>query len=268
MRGFGESSAPRDLAFYGGKNVTGDFAKILDALDIEKAVFIGHDWGGAMVWRMCLYHPERVIAVCGICTPYTPPHDEFVDMDLVVKLVPQFGYQKVLADAENTAKIFDAAPKRFFSALFRRNSEFTADVAPTGLLDILARVASVDEHPVFTTRSVLLSEDELAYYVAQYTRSGFHSTCHYYGSRKLDFESEQGLPKVLRHKALFIGAMNDTVLRPEMAKKMPSVVPDLEMKFVPDAGHWVLWEQKEQVNALLADWLQTIDAPSSRQAKL
>ncbi|TYZ64599.1 hypothetical protein PybrP1_011436 [[Pythium] brassicae (nom. inval.)] len=264
MRGFGESSAPKEREFYGAKNTTGDFATLLDALDIEKAVFIGHDWGGAMVWRMCLYHPDRVLAVCGVCTPYTPPQDEYVDLDSLVKLVPQFAYHKFLSDSEAAGRKFDAAPTRFFTAMFRRNREYAADVAPIGLSKMLTGVDSGVDHPVFTTRSVLLSEDELAYYVAQYARQGFHPTCNLYGTHKLDFESERGLPKVLRHKALFIGAMNDGVLRPEMASGMPRVMPNLEMKFVPDAGHWVLWEQKEQVNALLADWLQTIDAAPRR----
>lgn len=27
---------------------------------IPQAVFIGHDWGGMLVWNMALFHPERV----------------------------------------------------------------------------------------------------------------------------------------------------------------------------------------------------------------
>lgn len=27
---------------------------------IPQAVFIGHDWGGAVVWNMALFYPERV----------------------------------------------------------------------------------------------------------------------------------------------------------------------------------------------------------------
>lgn len=223
-----------------------------------------------MVWRMCLYHPERVLAVCGVCTPYTPPHDKYIDLDLVVKLVPQFMYQKILADAENTGKIFDAAPKRFFTSMFRRNREFSKDVKPLGVVSIINGLKSNLEHPIYSNRSVLLSEEELNYYVQEYSRNGFHSTCHYYGSRKIDFDNEKNLPKILNHKTLFIAAANDTVLRPEMANKMPSVIPNLQMKLVQDAGHWVLWEQKEQVNALLGEWLQTIEKPSDnkRQAKL
>jgi soluble epoxide hydrolase/lipid-phosphate phosphatase len=236
-----------------------------DALDIQKAVFIGHDWGGAMVWRMCLYHPQRVLAVCGVCTPYTPPHRQYIPLDVVVAKVPQFAYQKVLADAERTGKVFDSAPRRFFTAMFRKPSEHTERGSRMGVRAIFSKVATDSHEAVFTQRSSILSQQELDYYVAQYSGSKFQSTCQYYATRKIDFDDEVGLPAVLPHRALFIAAAQDEVLKPEMARGMPKFIPNLEMKLVDDAGHWVLWEQKERVNALLAEWLAKVTAP---QAKL
>ena len=34
------------------------------------AVFVGHDWGGGVVWSMAAHHTDRVQAVAGISTPY------------------------------------------------------------------------------------------------------------------------------------------------------------------------------------------------------
>ncbi|KAG6957858.1 hypothetical protein JG688_00010778 [Phytophthora aleatoria] len=75
MRGFGRSSIPQTVEGYGTKKVTGDLAGLLDFLNIPRAVFIGHDWGAVITWRMCMFHPDRVIAVCSVCTPYMPPSD-------------------------------------------------------------------------------------------------------------------------------------------------------------------------------------------------
>ncbi|RLN74064.1 hypothetical protein BBJ28_00000345, partial [Nothophytophthora sp. Chile5] len=50
-------------------------------------------------------------------------------------------------------------------------------------------------------------------------------------------------------------------LKPEMASGMPKVMPNLEMKLVKDAGHWVLFEQYEEVNAILSEWLAKVSAP-------
>ncbi|OWZ10471.1 Epoxide hydrolase, partial [Phytophthora megakarya] len=87
LRGFGQSSTPQNVEAYGAKHITNDLAALLDGLNIKKAVFLGHDWGGGMVWRMCLYHPERVLAVGAVCTAYTPPAKRLMPLDVVVAKV-------------------------------------------------------------------------------------------------------------------------------------------------------------------------------------
>ncbi|KAH7460075.1 Bifunctional epoxide hydrolase 2 [Phytophthora ramorum] len=264
LRGFGQSSTPQNVEAYGAKNVTNDLAALLDGLNIEKAVFAGHDWGGYQesVWRMCLYHPKRVIAVCAVCTAFTPPAKRLVPLDVVVAHVPYFAYQKLLADAENTGKMLDAAPRRFLTAVFRKHTEMspTLEDESKPIVGTLQGVTHSPD-PIFTQRSAMLSEEEMQYYVDQYSRSKFQSTCQYYATRDIDFKDEQGLPSVINHPAMFIAAANDHVLKPELARKMARFLPNLETHVVDDAGHWVLWEQTARVNALLKTWLAKIPAP-------
>jgi len=40
--------------------LTGDLIGLLDHLKIDKAIFVGHDWGGFIVWQMPLRHIDRV----------------------------------------------------------------------------------------------------------------------------------------------------------------------------------------------------------------
>jgi soluble epoxide hydrolase/lipid-phosphate phosphatase len=231
-----------------------------DELKIAKAVFAGHDWGGRMVWRMCLYHPERVLAVCGVCSPYEPPRKTYLPLEVVVEKVPQFKYQQFLANTDVSGKALDTSPRRLLTAMFRKPSEMGPRSTRLSLRKTLMAVDSDVSHPVFTQRSTLLSEAELSYYVEQYSASKFASACQTYATGKIDFENELGLPRVINHQALFIGAANDAVLKPEMARGMAKVVPNLETKIIQDAGHWVLWEQKEEVNATLSEWLGKIAA--------
>ena len=48
-RGFGASDAPHPVEAYGVDHLVGDFTGLLDALGIEKAVWVGHDWGGILM---------------------------------------------------------------------------------------------------------------------------------------------------------------------------------------------------------------------------
>lgn len=261
VRGFGQSSKPQNLEAYGTKNITNDLVALLDALDIEKAVFLGHDWGGLSAWRLCLYHPERVLAVCGVCTPFSPPRQQYVSLEAMCQYVPQFKYQLFLADATRSGPALDASPRRLLTAIFRRKNEYGPKEDALTLDQFIQAVDSDEDHMIYKERSSMLSEDELQYYIDQYTQSKFRSACWVYGTKQIDFETEKDLPSTIAHPALFIGAADDPVLKPEMAQGMPKVMPNLEMKLVQDAGHWVLFEQHEAVNAILSEWLAKIASP-------
>src|SRR5215472_19230343 len=70
QRGYGGSSAPAAISDYGISELTGDLVGLLDALQIDRAIFAGHDWGGFVAWAMPLMYPERTAGVIGVCTPY------------------------------------------------------------------------------------------------------------------------------------------------------------------------------------------------------
>lgn len=59
-RGRGESSAPRGVKAYRIENHVEDMVGILDAVGASKVRVVGHDWGSAIGWALCMRHPERV----------------------------------------------------------------------------------------------------------------------------------------------------------------------------------------------------------------
>jgi pimeloyl-ACP methyl ester carboxylesterase len=60
LRGYGESDAPRTVDAYGVAHLRADMAGLLDAMEVERAYVVGHDWGSIIGWQMCMYTPERV----------------------------------------------------------------------------------------------------------------------------------------------------------------------------------------------------------------
>ena len=73
QRGYGLTTRPDEIELYSLEHLCGDLVGLLDALEIDKAVFVGHDWGGGVVWRMPLLHPDRVAGIVGVNTPFGRP---------------------------------------------------------------------------------------------------------------------------------------------------------------------------------------------------
>ena len=59
QRGYGATDRPEPVEAYDMEHLTGDLVGLLDHLKIDKAIFVGHDWGGFIVWQMPLRHIDR-----------------------------------------------------------------------------------------------------------------------------------------------------------------------------------------------------------------
>ncbi|HEY8736181.1 MAG TPA: alpha/beta hydrolase [Candidatus Dormibacteraeota bacterium] len=60
LRGRGHSSRPLAVADYGLMAIVRDVTGILDALGLERAHVIGHDWGAGVAWLVAMLAPNRV----------------------------------------------------------------------------------------------------------------------------------------------------------------------------------------------------------------
>ena len=85
MRGYGttrvtsrEADADEGYCF---ERSCDDLVNLLDALGVAEAVFVGHDFGGSVVWSLALHaelpgsrYAKRVRAVGSFCTPFFAPN--------------------------------------------------------------------------------------------------------------------------------------------------------------------------------------------------
>ena len=60
QRGYGASDKPVEVDAYSIPFLAIDVTAILDALSIERAHIVGHDWGAAVAWATASFAPERV----------------------------------------------------------------------------------------------------------------------------------------------------------------------------------------------------------------
>lgn len=255
QRGYGGSSRPEAVRDYDIFHLTGDLVGLLDALDVDRAVFVGHDWGGFVVWQMPLLHRERVAGVAALTTPYVPrfpmrPTELFRMMGGENHYIVWF-QEPGVADAAFAANI-DA----LFARMMRRGvppeqlREAVGDRPASDFVEAVVNAPMLGEE--------LLSPEELTVFVETFRQTGFTGGMNWY--RNFDWNWEQtpqldgaridGIP------CLMITAEWDPVLTPAMAQGMPSVIGDLEMHEIAGAGHWVQQEKPAEVNAILVDWLR------------
>src|SRR2546427_8775999 len=72
LRGYGTTDRPADPADYDIQHLAGDVLGLLDALEEERAVLVGHDWGAPLVWYLALSAPDRLAGVAGLSVPFLP----------------------------------------------------------------------------------------------------------------------------------------------------------------------------------------------------
>jgi pimeloyl-ACP methyl ester carboxylesterase len=249
QRGYGASGAPREIAAYGLDRLTGDLVAMLDALEIERAVFVGHDWGGFVAWAMPVLHPTRVAGVIGVNTPYRP----FPTTALLRAAFPDEDGMYILWFQKDgvAEKVLDASPRVVFERLMRHGAPLENVVRSATDFNPFRRLAGLPD-----VGTALLSDDELDVYARAFAKSGFRGGINWY--RNIDRNGER-FPAVgtapLDLPCLMVTAEWDFALRPEMAAGMPALCRDLEMHGVAECGHWTQQEKPAELNRVMVDWL-------------
>jgi pimeloyl-ACP methyl ester carboxylesterase len=238
MRGYGHTSAPKAVNDYDVISLCGDLCGLLDALDAQSAVFVGHDWGASVVWQLAVLHPERVRALAGLSVPFVP-HAPAPPIPIMRAHLGEDFYIVWFQEPG----VADAALARDVRRTLTTSRQWTA------------QWAEEEDHP--SRRPEWLSEEELEVYVESFERTGFTGGLNWY--RNIDRNWELTAPVAERRveqPALFLTGELDPVRRFMGAEAMNGWVSDLREEIVvPGAGHWVQQQAPEAVNSALLDFL-------------
>jgi pimeloyl-ACP methyl ester carboxylesterase len=70
QRGYSPGARPDGVAAYKLSEATADAVAVLDALGLESAHVVGHDWGAQVAWLLAANHPERVRTLTAVSVPH------------------------------------------------------------------------------------------------------------------------------------------------------------------------------------------------------
>ena len=235
QRGFGASDKPHGVEAYRTDRIIEDLIALADALDLERFTLVGHDWGGAVAWLAALRHPDRLSRLVIVNAPHP--------------LV----FQKSLFD--DSAQ---RAASQYISAF--RNPMMEQGLEAMGLETFFTKTFA--SHADIS----LLSDEERQAYLDDWSQPGaLTAMLNWYRASEIVVPkvgeeasapawTKAPFPRILV-PTLVLWAMRDTALLPVQLDGLHDLVADLRLVTMPDAGHFVPWEQPETVASAILDFM-------------
>ncbi len=217
QRGYNLSDKPKGVENYAMKLLVGDVAAVIKSLGRDKAVIVGHDWGGMVAWSFAMANPQMT------------------DKLIILNLPHPRGLSRELAHNAQQQK----------NSQYARNFQQPDAASKVTAEGLAARFRDPDLHAKYLAAFQHSDiEAMLNYYKANYPREPYAedtSPVVKVQAPVLEFHG-------LKDTALLPGALNDT---------WEWVDKDFTLVTVPNAGHWVQQDAYELVSRTMKTWLAT-----------
>ena len=231
LPGYGRSDKP-DVE-YDVEWVNRCIADLITGLGHERAVIVGHDFGGLLAWPFARRYPGLTAGIVGLNTP-----------DLPRPPVPWTVYIRESGASQNDY-VLQFQRRGPAEELFERD--------PEGFLRFFFTGPATVKKEVFT-------DSVIAAYVDIFKMKGaITPPLEYYRNLDRNWDITEDLADIkVEVPCLMITAVGDPVLHPGLAKGMEERVPDLETVLIEDCGHWTQQEQPEETNEHLLRYLKRL----------
>lgn len=263
IRGMGKTDSPADPAEYDCDHTVGDLLGLLKHLKLDKAIFIGLDFGLFSIYDLSFRHPEKVIAQIGLNNPAIPHNPDMPPLE-EARLMGQkhFYHMDYFAQPGLAEKSLDAEPRKFLERVFFALSgdyhyiDVWKHPVGTHYIDALPEAPPLPWS--------WLSKEDMDVFVKAYEKSGFRGGMNWY--RAMDLRWAQRKPYEHTKNAapyFLIAAEADTDIEAfhgeDPLGKLPEQYADIRaIAHVKKAGHMLQMERSDEVNALLLKFLSTL----------
>lgn len=234
LRGLGDSERTDGLLPYHKNSLARDVLAVLDALSVETAVLVGHDWGGIVAQELALLAPDRVRGLAL----------------LAINVLPN-GQGNALA--QQTLR--GAAGRSLWYQTFQQLPHLAEAMLP-GNEEVWLRtfLRFADGRP--------FPDEALAEYVRTFRIPGTPRTsASYYRTLKADLARWQemagrgfGVPGLVLHGTA------DPVIVPTYFAGAEACFSKFKLVSLEGAGHFLMEERPEAVGRSLGEWLGEVES--------
>ncbi|SRR5579883_2987684 len=238
LRGYNLTEKPPAVEQYRVKHLIEDLRALASHLGSEKFTLVAHDWGGAVAWAFALAHPHLLDKLVIINAPHPGIFARLLYSNPDQQQASQYMRMFCTAGAE--------------SNLSRDNYQPLVDIVLTHGLK----------------RGYFDENDKRAYLEAWSIPGALTGGLNYYRASRL-LPPEPGTPPPATPLSLDVASLTvhvptlviwgerDTALIPANLDGLQEFVPNLAVRRVPDANHWVVHQRPELVNGYIREFLST-----------
>jgi len=226
LRGYNDTDKPRKG--YDMPTLLRDIAGLIRGLGQDQAIIVGHDWGGELAWQFAIHYPYMTSRLIVINAPHpSAMRREFRTLKQLRKSWYIFFFQ------------IPWLPEAF---LLRNHANEVGRML----------------HGAALQKAAFPPEVTAKYQEAMSKPGAMTAALNYYRQlfRHLPPPATRENTQVSA-PTLLIWGEHDIALGIEMTYGLEQWVDDIEVKRLPDSGHWVQQEQPDKVNQLMLDFLQS-----------
>lgn len=232
LRGYNDSDKPTGVSNYDLDLIVSDIAELIETMG-EKAIVVGHDWGGVVAWALAIEHPDLIQRLIIMNAPHPKAATKVMRTRSAQLLKSWYIF------------FFQCPwlPELWVWARDFANLERCFRCPKMGLV-----------HPEnFTDEDLeawkhVFSKPNACSPPINYYRASMRAV----NRRHFPFEP-------VRPKTLIIWGERDAALEPEIADLSLAMCREAKLEKIADASHWVQQDVPERVNQLMADWLADLD---------
>ena len=270
VRGYGESDKPHEIEAYSMRNMTNDVIGIIDALDYDTAITIGHDWGGPIALNTAALNEDRITATGTLSVPFNS-RGPMPTLDLWKEIYKdRFFYQLYFQKEGIAEEEFESDLTRALFMTYTnsdgRGMKFNFEKGQSGLVPEKTKDSTfLEGMEVFEDFPDWFSKEDLDYFVSQFEISGLRGPFNRYRAQNIDWHEIPELEgKILEQPAFFVTGTLDPVnfFVPSDQSLTDRIKPNyknlLFAEELEGIGHWTQQEAPEEVNSFILDFLKRV----------
>ena len=221
-----------ELDTYQRLRISEEVIKFSRSVTDRRINLVGHDWGAAVAYGIAELAPELVNKLIAASVPHGPNLGEsFIsDGDQQRKSWYMFFFQLPMADL--------AVPTNNFSFIDRLWTDWSPNWPG---------------YKVYCDRAIeILSKENVLSKTLAYYRSTFQSSLQ--SDRVNQMQVKIGVNKI-QPPTLYLHGENDGCIAANLSEGMEANFENLEIKILPDCGHFLHLEKPDEVNKIILDFL-------------